>query len=165
MELAVSLPSDAMTARWPGGHSSKSRERTREMWEPSFRCTPEHSMHIRTPKLMLAQSGSEKKYKLVKLFLNHLFFNYLPSSGISSCVRTVYTVMCLHTWRSPAIHSWTILCKLTLTVDNKQRRPAWSRPTFFLQYTHSEEMWDSWDWPVGLLTCQIKCTHKITCIN
>ena len=29
---------------------------------------------------------------------------YPPSSGISSCVRTVYTVMCHHTWRSPAIH-------------------------------------------------------------
>ena len=28
-----------------------------------------------------------------------------PSSRISSCVRTVYTVMCLHTWRSPAIGS------------------------------------------------------------
>ena len=29
---------------------------------------------------------------------------YYPPSGISSCVKTVHTVMCLHTWRSPAIH-------------------------------------------------------------
>ena len=35
---------------------------------------------------------------------NTVFFNYyLPSSGISSCVRTVDKVMCLHTWRSPAM--------------------------------------------------------------
>ena len=33
------------------------------------------------------------------------FLNYPPSSRISSCIRTVYTVMCLHTWHSPTIHS------------------------------------------------------------
>ena len=32
-----------------------------------------------------------------------LEFFYPPSSGIYSCVRTVYMVMCLQTWRSPAI--------------------------------------------------------------
>ena len=31
------------------------------------------------------------------------FFYYPPSSGISLCVRTIDTVMCLHTWPSPVI--------------------------------------------------------------
>ena len=36
---------------------------------------------------------------------NCLFFN-LPSSRISSCVISIFdTVMCLHTWRSPALDS------------------------------------------------------------
>ena len=56
--LARRLPREVMTARWPGGHSSRSRERTREMWEPSWRCTPEHSMQMSAPRLMLAQSGA-----------------------------------------------------------------------------------------------------------
>ena len=56
--LANWLPKACITAKWPGGHSSRSRERTRDMCDPSFRCTPEHSMQIRTPKFMLAQSGS-----------------------------------------------------------------------------------------------------------
>ena len=30
-------------------------------------------------------------------------FFFLPSSGISSFVRTVATVMCLQTWHSPAV--------------------------------------------------------------
>ena len=57
--LAMRLPKADMTARWPGGHSSRSRERTLDMCEPSFRWTPEHSMQIKTPRLILAQSGSE----------------------------------------------------------------------------------------------------------
>ena len=36
------------------------------------------------------------------IFFSFLF-NYQPSSRISSCVRTVYTVMCLHNWPSLAI--------------------------------------------------------------
>ena len=32
-----------------------------------------------------------------------IFFNYLPSSGISSYVRTDWAVTCLHTWCSPAV--------------------------------------------------------------
>ena len=39
----------------------------------------------------------------VKKLLEHagkVIILYLPSSGISSCVRTVDTLMCLHTWRS-----------------------------------------------------------------
>ena len=31
------------------------------------------------------------------------FLNYLPSSGIAFCVRSAYTVMCLHTRRSPSM--------------------------------------------------------------
>ena len=31
------------------------------------------------------------------------FIFYPPFPGISSCVRIMYTLMCLHTWRSPAI--------------------------------------------------------------
>ena len=34
-----------------------------------------------------------------------LFFYYPPFSGISSCVRIVDMVMCLHTWHSPASNS------------------------------------------------------------
>ena len=56
--LAMRLPKADMTARWPGGHSSRSRERTLDMCEPSLRWTPEHSMQIKTPRLILAQSGS-----------------------------------------------------------------------------------------------------------
>ena len=43
------------------GHSSRSRERTREMWDPKFRWIPEHSMQTRMPRLRLAQSGSTSK--------------------------------------------------------------------------------------------------------
>ena len=41
--------------------------------------------------------------KLFKLFFTlwSLFYYYPPSSGISSCIRTYWVVMCLHTWRSP----------------------------------------------------------------
>ena len=41
---------------------------------------------------------------------------------------------------------------------------AWSRLVFFPLCTHSNKMWGSWDWPVGLLTCQIKYTCIVTCI-
>ena len=34
--------------------------------------------------------------------LNQKHFFYPPSSGISSCIRTDWAVMCLHTWHSPA---------------------------------------------------------------
>ena len=43
------------------GHSSRSRDRTRDMWDPRLRWIPEHSIHMSTPKLRLAQSGSVKK--------------------------------------------------------------------------------------------------------
>ena len=42
------------------------------------------------------------KTKKIRILNFKTLFNP-PSSGISSCVRTVYTVMCLHTWCSPAI--------------------------------------------------------------
>ncbi len=92
MEFATSLPSEAMTARWPGGHSSRSRDLTLEMCEPSFRWTPEHSMHISTPKLMLAQSGSKEKDKLQLLEIVyyrstnvlHFLFFLNPVSGTVS---------------------------------------------------------------------------------
>lgn len=44
------------------GHLSKSSERTLDIWDPKFLWTPEHSIHIRTPKFKLAQSGSVNKY-------------------------------------------------------------------------------------------------------
>ena len=49
---------------------------------------------------VLAESQSKdwvQKFEYLKL----MFFP--PSSRISSCVRTVDTVMCLHTWRIPAV--------------------------------------------------------------
>ena len=57
------LPKADITAKWPGGQSSRSRDRTLDICEPNFRWTPEHSMQISTPRLMLAQSGSIKKMK------------------------------------------------------------------------------------------------------
>lgn len=42
------------------GQSSRPRERTLEMCEPRLRCTPEHSMHMSTPKFKLAHSGSDR---------------------------------------------------------------------------------------------------------
>ena len=69
-ELAVRFPNAVITAKWPGGHSSRSRERTLEIWDPRFLCTPEHSIQIKTPKLMLAQSGSKfRRRKLLNKFL------------------------------------------------------------------------------------------------
>lgn len=47
------------------GHSSRSRDRTRDMWDPRLRWIPEHSIHMSTPKLRLAQSGSVKKRKMI----------------------------------------------------------------------------------------------------
>ena len=37
-----------------------------------------------------------------KILQQKTLFYYSPSSRISSSVRTMYTVMCLHTWSSPA---------------------------------------------------------------
>ena len=69
-ELAVRFPNAVITAKWPGGHSSRSRERTLEIWDPRFLCTPEHSIQIKTPKLMLAQSGSKvRRRKVLNKFL------------------------------------------------------------------------------------------------
>lgn len=45
------------------GHSSSPRDRTLLMCEPRFRCTPEHSMHISTPRFRLAHSGSKNNQK------------------------------------------------------------------------------------------------------
>jgi hypothetical protein len=50
-------PQDCHT-RITYGHSSRSRDRTLDMWEPRLRWIPEHSIHMSTPKLRLAQSGS-----------------------------------------------------------------------------------------------------------
>ena len=61
--FAIELPKADITAKWPGGHSSRSSERTLDMCEPNFRWTPEHSMQISTPRLMLAQSGSGRRNK------------------------------------------------------------------------------------------------------
>ena len=60
-EFACRLPKALITAKWPGGHSSRSKDLTREMWEPKLRWTPEHWIQIRTPRFMLAQSGSKMK--------------------------------------------------------------------------------------------------------
>ena len=54
-----------------------------------------------------------------------------PSSGISSCVRTVDTVMCLHTWRSPACVAlgWALIRGLYLplrAVMKSPREPPYS---------------------------------------
>lgn len=57
--LARALPMAVMTMRSSLGQSSRSKERTRDRWVPRLRWIPEHSMHIREPRLRLAQSGSE----------------------------------------------------------------------------------------------------------
>ena len=55
-------------------------------------------------------------------------------------------------------------CELTWTHDITQRRcTSWSRPAFFTLCTHWDKMWGSRDWPVGLLSCQMKYAHiKLT---
>lgn len=58
IEFARSLPKDTITLTWLNGHSSRSRDRTRDICEPRFLCIPEHSMQINTPRFRLAQSGS-----------------------------------------------------------------------------------------------------------
>lgn len=45
--------------------SSKSNDRTLDMCEPKFLWIPEHSIHISTPKLRLAQSGSKIKRDVI----------------------------------------------------------------------------------------------------
>ena len=45
------------------GHSSRSKERTREMCEPRFLWMPEHSMQTRIPRFKLAQSGSVRQQR------------------------------------------------------------------------------------------------------
>ena len=49
-------------------HLSRVRDRTLEMWTPRLRWTPEHSIHITMPRLILAQSGPIK-YKEYRLLL------------------------------------------------------------------------------------------------
>ena len=55
--LAMWLPSLVMARRCAGGQSSRSRLLTLDMWDPRFLWMPEHSMQIKTPRLMLAQLG------------------------------------------------------------------------------------------------------------
>ena len=55
-------------------------------------------------------------------------------------------------------------CELTLTHDGMKKRCAWIRPTLFSLCTHRDKIWGRWDWPVRLLTCQIKYAHGITLI-
>ena len=66
-EFAVRLPIAVMTAKWPGGHSSRSSDRTLDIWDPKFLWTPEHSIQIRAPKLILAQSGSKEIFYMLNL--------------------------------------------------------------------------------------------------
>ena len=53
--------------------------------------------------LSLYLSGEKPKLNLLKIFIMLIVFFYLPSSGISSCVRIDWAVTCLHTWPSPAL--------------------------------------------------------------
>ena len=48
------------------------------------------------------QSWVSRNQLEIQVQLQKSFF-FLGSSGISSCVRTAGTVMCLHTWHSPAM--------------------------------------------------------------
>jgi hypothetical protein len=48
------------------GHSSRSKDRTREMCDPKLRWMPEHSIHTKTPRFKLAQSGSDDDAKKKK---------------------------------------------------------------------------------------------------
>lgn len=64
-EFAKLFPIVSITLKCPGGHSSNVRDRTLLMWDPRFRCTPEHSIHIRTPRLRLAHSGAKEKIRII----------------------------------------------------------------------------------------------------
>lgn len=57
--FASSLPMADMTLMSSSGHSSRSRDRTRDRCVPRFLWMPEHSMQISAPRFRLAQSGSE----------------------------------------------------------------------------------------------------------
>ena len=56
------------------GHSSRPRDRTRDKCVPKFLWIPEHSIHMRVPRLRLAHSGAEI-YKQTNLTLYNKFFN------------------------------------------------------------------------------------------
>ena len=51
----------------------------------------------------LAQTKQSHKDTSLNRPLRLFYYYYTPFSGISSCVRTDDTVMCLYTWRSLAM--------------------------------------------------------------
>ena len=64
-------------------------------------------------------------FKIISLVL----FYYPPSSGISSCVRTVDTMMCLHTWHRPACVAlgWALIQGFVNWVPLPRMRPPVDR--------------------------------------
>ena len=62
-------------------------------------------------------------------FRSPLTPNFLPSSGISSCVRTVDTMMCLHTWHRPACVAlgWALIQGFVNWVPLPRMRPPVDR--------------------------------------
>ena len=54
-------------------------------------------------RVFTASSLKLKKFFFIAMLQQKGPFYYRPSFGISSCVRTIDTVMCLHTWRSSAM--------------------------------------------------------------
>ena len=86
-ELTSLFPKAVITERCPGGHSSNSKERTREMWDPSWRCTPEHTMHMRAPKLILAHIGSNKKANTL-IIITNLSLCIIP--GVSQSTQKLF---------------------------------------------------------------------------
>lgn len=66
--------------------SSRPSERTLLMCEPRFRWTPEHSMHMRTPKLRLAHSGFGASQSTQKLLPGTRFLiDCIDAKSVDDC--------------------------------------------------------------------------------
>ena len=86
--------------------------------------------------------------------LNFIFSFWPPSFGIASCVRTVWAVMCLQTWCSPAIcfsassDLWTTCCDLQSRIYTKHIRCIfWSKVSL--------DPDGDWTWDLSILSCPL----------
>ena len=115
------------------------------------------------PGLRLNETYDQKSYfRLASPRLNSTF-DKEPSPGTDTIRITGHTHH-LNTGHCQTI--WTILGifgpDFNQSFENQTNIGVWylngkSRITFFPLCTHSNEIWGSWDWPTGLLTCRNKC--------
>merc|ERR1719266_773977 len=134
--FAIELPKADITAKWPGGHSSRSSERTLDMCEPNFRWTPEHSMQISTPRLMLAQSGFGRSQS------THRLFPEISDFRVLIACKSIIEVLCplLPLLGSHRCNELRICCSIACTHSSLSSTEAASKCHCLLS---RETMWNS----------------------